>query len=151
MSTINGISPQQTVNNYKNSDEVMIRKTIRESWNNPFAVGTVNGRGRAIGEFKAVSNIGDFLSRKNYACGDISNPIQPTNVSWRGRIGSIIKDCDGTGIACSNSNTSFVPDSSEYTKYRKQRAFNRNYNDVSNGGDQSNGSFVARMASFVGQ
>lgn len=64
---INGISPQQTINSVKNSDEVMIRKTLRQVWNRPYAVGIVNGHKRAVGEFKAVSNICDFLSRKNYA------------------------------------------------------------------------------------
>jgi hypothetical protein len=128
---MNGISPKQTINSFKNSDDVMIRKTIRHSWNNPYAVGQVNGYNRAIGEFKAISNIGDFLSRQNYVCGYIPNGTQPNNVVWRGRIGSIIKNCDLTGVACSNSNTRFVPDSSEYTKYKKQRAFNKVYNDNS--------------------
>lgn len=150
MSIINGISPQQTLNNFKNSDEVMIRKTIRKSWNNPYAQGIVNGRKRAIGEFKAVSNIGDFLSRTNYACGNIPNGTQPNNVAWRSRIGSIIKKCDGSGVPCSNSNTKFVPDSSDYTRYKKQRSFNRNYNDIKNGGDQHNASFVSVMSGFMG-
>ena len=37
----------------------------------------------------------------------------------------------------------YVPDSSDYIKFRKQRAVNVNYNDMKNGGDQSNGSYVA--------
>ena len=61
-------------------------------------------------------------------------------------MGSIMKNCDGTGVPCSNTNTRFVPDSSDYTKYRKQRAMNQNYNDASNGGDQNNASYVAVMA-----
>lgn len=145
MSMINGISPQQTINNYKGSEEAMIRKTIRNSWNNSYASGQVNGHKRAIGEFKAISNIGDFLSREDYRCGYIPTAIQPSNTSWRGRIGSIIKNCDDTGVPCSNSNTRFVPDSSAYTTFRKQRAFNRNYNDVSNGGNST----VRSMSNFM--
>jgi hypothetical protein len=146
MSTIQGISPIQTINNYKDSEQTAIRSILRRSWNQKYATGNVNGYSRAIGEFKAVSNIGDYLSRKNYACGNIPNPTQPDNVKWRSRIGGIMKQCDQTGVPCSNSNTKFIPDSSDYTTYRKQRALNRNYNDYSNGGDQSNASYVSQMA-----
>ena len=131
---ISGISPKQTITSYRDSEGTMIRRVIRSSWNNPYATGVVNNHKRAIGEFKAVSNIGDFLSRNDYACGNIPNPIQPSNVTWRSRIGGIIKNCDDSGVPCSNCNTKFVPDSSEYTKYKKQRIFSRNYNDTSNGG-----------------
>ena len=128
--SINGISPKQTVTNYKDSEYTMIRKVIRTSWNNYDA----SSRNRAASEFKTINNITDILSRKNYACGNIPNPTQPNNVAWRSRIGSIVKNCDNSNVPCSNSNTKFVPDSSDYTKYRKQRSFNQNYNDISNGG-----------------
>ena len=134
MTTIPGISIKQTINNYKDSETTMTRRLLRSSWNGAYATGTVNGQKRKIGEFKAVSNIGDFLSRKNYACGNIPNPTQPSNVTWRSKIGSIIKSCDGSNIPCSNSNTKFVPDSSEYTKYKRQRSYNQNYNDITSGG-----------------
>ena len=128
--TIHGISIKQTINNYKDSETTLTRRILRNSWNGQYAIGSVNGQKRKIGEFKAVSNIGDFLSRKNYACGNIPNPTQPSNVVWRSRIGSIIKQCDNTNVPCSNSNTKFVPDSSEYTKYKRQRSYNQNYNDI---------------------
>jgi hypothetical protein len=115
-----GISPKK---NYKDSESPMIRKVIRSSWNNPYATGNVNGYKRVASEFKTIGNITDFLSRKNYACGDIPNPAQ----GMRGRFGSFIKNCDNTQVPCSNANTKFIPDSSEYIKYKKQRAFNQNY------------------------
>ena len=131
MTIITGISPKQTMNNNKDSEMTMTRRVLRDSWNGRYATGKVNGYGRAIGEFKAVNNIGDFLSRQNYACGNIPNP-QSNSFNGRNRIGSIIKHCDNTGIQCSNTNTRFVPDSSDYIKYRKQRAINQNYNDITN-------------------
>ena len=151
MQFIQGISPVQTISSQKNSDEVMIRRQLRDVWNRPNAVGKINGHKRAASEFKSVANISDFLSREHYAAGNIPNPSNTThsNVFWK--IGSIIKQIDNTGVACSNSNTRFVPDSSEFTKYRKQRAFNRNYNDYTNSGDQNNGSYVAQMAAFSGE
>ena len=143
---IAGVSPMQTVTSQRSSGDVVARKTIVKSWNNPYAAGNVNGFKPAIGGFKAVTNIGDYLSRQNYSCGNIPNPIQPNNVTWRNRIGGIIKQCDTTGVPCSNANTRFVPDSSDYITYRKHRAMAQNYNDYKFGGDQNNASFVPMMA-----
>ena len=143
--TKQGISPQQTVTNYRSGNDSMIRKVLRNSWNGPYATGKVNGYQRAVSEFKAVSNIGDYLNRQNYAC-NVPNGIQSNHVMWRSRVGSIIQKCDQTGIPCSNANTKFVPDSSDYTTYKKQRAYNQLYNDSSFGGDQSHGNYVAVMA-----
>jgi hypothetical protein len=140
-----GISPKQLINNTRDSSSTLTRRILRSSWNNAYATGTFNGYKRVVGEFKAVNNIGDFLCRKNYVC-KIPNPSQPNNTVWRSRIGSVIQNCDGTGVPCSNTNTKFVPDSSDYTKYRKQRVANQLYNDSSFGGDQSNGSYTAQMA-----
>ena len=140
---IPGVMPKQTINTNRDSDVPQMRSVLRRAWNQEYARGNVNGYGRAIGEFKAVTNIGDYLSRKNYVCGNIPNPTQPDRVQWRSRIGSIIQNCDCTNIPASNSNNKFVPDSSEYTKYRKQRVSNLLYNDSSTGGDDHNGSYVA--------
>ena len=142
---IQGMSPSQTNTSKRDSSDVTARKVIVKSWNNPYAVGTVNGYGRAVSEFKAVTNIGDFLSRKNYTCGNIPTPIQPNNVAWRSRIGSVIKKCDNTGIPSSNANTKFVPDSSDYIKYKKHRAMASTYNDVKFGGDKNNASQTATV------
>ena len=108
----------------------MTRRVLRDSWNTSYATGKVNGYGRRVGEFKAVNNIGDFLSRQNYVC-NVPNP-QSNSFRGRNRIGSIMNHCDTTGVQCSNTNTKFVPDSSDYIKYRKQRAINQNYNDITN-------------------
>lgn len=141
---LQGMSAMQTNTSKRDSSDVTARKVIVKSWNNPYAVGTVNGKGRAVGEFKAVTNIGDFLSRQHYTCGNIPTPIQPNNVAWRSRIGSVIKTCDDSGIPCSNANTKFVPDSSDYIRYKRHRAMARTYNDVKFGGDQHNASQTAR-------
>jgi hypothetical protein len=58
----------------------------------------------------------------------------------------MFNNCDGTGVPASSCNVKFVADSSDYTKFKKQSAMNRNYNDASNGGDQSNASYVPTMA-----
>jgi hypothetical protein len=44
----------------------------------------------------------------------------------------------------------YVPDSSEFIKYKRQSAINKNYNDLSNGGDQHNASYVNIIAVHAG-
>jgi len=145
---LNGYSPQQTALNYKDSSQVMTRRVLRDSWNGRGAVGTAgngNAYNRVVTPFRAVNNLGDFLGRKNYVCGG-PNQINRTYPGRQGHIGSIISRCDNTGVPANSGNNRFVPDSSDYTKFKKQLALNQNYNDLKNGGDKSNGSFVARMA-----
>jgi hypothetical protein len=140
-----GYSPKQTILNYKDSENVMARRRLVKSWNTPYATGTYNGKGRVITPFRAVNNLGDFLSRKNYVCGG-SNQVNKTFPGRQGAIGSIISHCDNTGVPASSGNMRFVPDASDYINYKKLKAMNQNYNDLTNGGDQNHGSYVARMA-----
>jgi len=141
----NGYSPQQTITNYKDSEQTSIRRILRDSWNNQQASGTINGKKRIITPFRATNNLGDFLSRKNYVCG-VPNQVNADKPGWKNRIGSVISNCDGTGVPAGSCNMRFVPDSSDYIRYRKQRAIGNTYNDLKNGGDNNHGSYVALMA-----
>jgi hypothetical protein len=140
----NGFSPIQTINNFKNSEDVINRRVLRSGWNTSYATGTVNGKSRVVTPFRAVNNLGDFLERKNYVCGG-PNQVNATYPGWKNRIGSIISQCDGTGVPSSTCNVKFVADSSDYIKYRKLQSANHLYNDLKNGGDQSNASYVDVM------
>ena len=144
----NGYSPQQTLTNYKNSEQVMTRRVLVKAWNGRGAVGTGgngNNYNRVVTPFRAVNNLGDFLGRQYYVCGG-ANQVNKTYPGRQGPIGSIISQCDNTGVPASVCNNRFVPDSSDYITYKKQRALNQNYNDLGYGGDKNNGSYVARMA-----
>jgi len=127
-----GYSPQQTINNYKDSSQVMIRKIVSRGWNSSYSTGKVNNRNRVITPFRAVNNMGDFLARRNYICGG-PNQVNADRPGWKGHIGSIISNCDNTNIPSSTCNVKFVADSSDYTTYRKQRACVKNYNDLNFG------------------
>lgn len=131
MSTINGISPKQTVTNYKDGEQSLDRGVLRRGWNQLNAIGTINGYKRVITPFRAVNNLGDFLARPNYVCGG-PNQVNASKPGWKGHIGSIISQCDGTGVAGASCNPRFVSDSSDYVRFRKLRAMNKNYNDVKN-------------------
>lgn len=140
----NGYSPKQTINNYKDSNSVMMRRELRRSWNTQYATGVVEGRSRIITPFRAVTNSGDFLARTNYVCGG-PNPSHLSRGGIHQRFGSIVSKCDGTGIPASATNGKFVADASDYTKFKRQSAYNKNYNDLSNGG-YNNASYVNLMA-----
>lgn len=110
----NGHSSKQTVSSKRDSESAITRKVVRSSWNTPYATGTYEGEKRVITPFRAVNNLGDFLGRKNYSCG---GPNQMTFT------------CDNSNVPASSTNVKFVPDSSDYIRFRKQQAMNRNYND----------------------
>ena len=141
----NGISPKQTINCVKDSEQTRIRRILRNSWNTQYAVGTVNGHSRIATPFRAINNLDDFLSRPDYFCGHGPNPVKSSYLgkSLNFLAGSPQQTCDTTGVSGSTCNPKFVSDSSDYTTFKKQRAINSTYNDSSFGGNQSNGSFVS--------
>ena len=119
------------------------RGTIRRAWNGSYAQ---SANQLKIGSFRAVNNAGDPFSRKNYSCGgpnQLSSRPGIPNVTTRdgppGRNG-----CDPATniIPPSTCNVKYVYDSSDFIKYRKQRAINKNYNDYATGG-RHNSSQVA--------
>lgn len=139
-----GYSPTQTITNYKDSEQARIRRILRSSWNNTNTAAHINGRGRVTTPYRAVTNLGDYLGRVNYVCGG-SNQINKTFPGRQGHISAIISHCDNTRVAAANTNTRFVSDTSDYITYKKQNAINNLYNDLTFGGDESNGSYEAFM------
>ena len=133
----NGISPKQTNNAYKTSDDVLVRGVVRRVWNK-FNINNSN----ALTPFRGVNNLGDFLVRRDYVCGG-PNQVNSNISGVRMNGGAVRSQCDSTGVEAASCNTKFVADSSDYITFRKQRAMNKNYNDSSNGGDQSNASASA--------
>jgi hypothetical protein len=99
----------------------------------------------SVGPFRAVNNLGDFLGRVNYSCGG-PNPQNAVKPGYGRLIRTVPKQCDGTGIAPTTCNPKFVSDSSDYVRFRKLRAMNQTYNDLSYGGNESNASYVPLMA-----
>ena len=140
----NGYSAKQTVHARKDSEDVVGRRILVKSWNSG-QLFTKNGYKPSVGPFRAVNNLGDFLGRVNYSCGG-PNPQGATKPGYGRLIRSVPKQCDTTGVSATTCNPKFVADSSDYVKFKKLRAMNRNYNDKSNGGDASNGSYVPLMA-----
>ena len=142
---INGIAPTQIYQSQKSGDQVIARKIVVKSWNTAYATGKVNGKSRVTTPFRAVNNSGDFLGRVQYNCGGV-NPTNADYPGWKSRIRNMFQNCDGTGIPPSTTNVKFVADSSDYSRYKKNRAINQLYNDYTFGGDQNHASYVPLMA-----
>jgi hypothetical protein len=158
---IRGWMPQQTQNVDKTYPEFEhIRLILKEAWNTKYL-----DRLRRTGlktsittPFRAVNNAGDLLSRLNYSCGGTCQTPQsrPGLNGLRQRFGAVQATCVPSAIYSSlqmiNSipaaacNVKYVYDSSDYTTYLKQRAVNKNYNDLSYGGDDYNSSQSAIRA-----
>ena len=138
----NGFSPVQTNLNKKDGESTIYRRVLRDSWNTRYVTDKINGYSRVTTPFRAVGNLGDYLGRVNYSCGG-PNPQSATKPGYGRLIGSVPQHCDSTGIPPSSCNPKFVPDSSDYIRFRKLRAINQTYNDLSYVGDRSNGSYVA--------
>ena len=124
----NGYSAKQTVTNHKDGENSTSRRVLRDGWNTQNANESINGHKRVITPFRAVNNLGDYLARKDYVCGG-PNQVNASKPGMKGRIGSIISACDSTGVEGASCNPKFVSDSSDYVKFKKQVAMNRNYND----------------------
>jgi hypothetical protein len=152
---INGWMPKQTQLTDKRYTEFeQIRFTLKNAWNTtyPSQLRRNNLKTTITTPFRAVNNAGDILSRQNYSCGGTCQTFQsrPGLKGLSHRFGSISNTCTPSAIysniqmlnnipaaAC---NVKFVYDSSDYVTYLKQKAVNKNYNDLSYGGDQSSAS-----------
>jgi hypothetical protein len=158
---IQGWMPQQTQNVDKTYPEFeQIRWTLKEAWNTKYR-GQLrrNGLKQSITTpFRAVNNAGDLLSRDNYSCGGTCQTPQsrPGLHGLKTHFGSVQSSCIPSAtysslqlinnIPAAACNVKYVYDSSDYTTYLKQRAVNKNYNDLSYGGDDSNSSQSAIRA-----
>ena len=111
---------------HKNGDQTNSRKILSKSWNQENVIGTINDKKRILTPFRAANNLGDFLIRKNYVCGG-PNQINPGKTGTKTSIGSILSACDGSGVEGASCNPKFVSDSSDYVRFRKLRAMNKNY------------------------
>jgi len=137
-----------------------IRWTLKNAWNTtyPSQLKRNNLKKGIITPFRAVNNAGDLLSRENYSCGGSCQSVQsrPGLYGLRAHLGSTSKSCVPsatynslqllTNVPSATCNVKYVYDSSDYTRYLKQTAVNKNFNDLSYGGDQSHASQVASKA-----
>lgn len=158
---INGYMPQQTQNIDKRYTEFEnIRFTLKNAWNTTYRsqLKRDNLKHSITTPFRAVNNAGDLLSRLNYSCGGPCQSFQsrPGLTGLRSHFGAVQKSCVPSivynslqmlnNIPAAACNVKFVYDSSDYITYLKQKAVNKNFNDLTYGGDNSNTSQSAIRA-----
>jgi hypothetical protein len=152
--SIAGVSPQQTIGSQRDSSDVMARRKLRDAVNIPYMSNKINNYGRVITPFKAVMGYGHYRDNLDYKDGSEPNQIAKTvnGLSFSGlNRGSTVGARDGTGIVSCSGNRNYVASGAEYSNFKKLMAVNSNYNDLAFGGDDSNGSYRARMAGYYGQ
>jgi hypothetical protein len=158
---IQGWMPQQTQTVDKRyPDFEQIRFTLKQAWNTtyPSQLKRNDLKISITTPFRAVNNAGDILSRDNYSCGGSCQSFQ-SRPGLRGlklRFGAISQSCDPSAaynslqlinnIPAAACNVRYVYDSSDYTRYLKQKAVNLNFNDLTYVGDASNASQSAQRA-----
>jgi hypothetical protein len=144
-----GLMPQPVID-HDNSDQfARTRFLLRDAWNTTSYSGSSNPK-RIVTPFRAVNNAGDLLSRENYSCGGSCQTFQsrPGLNGLRQRFGSTSVSCRPSvlwsalqvdpEIPSSTCNVKWVYDSSDYIKFKKDQAVNKNYNDRSFGGNDYN-------------
>ena len=148
---IKGYMPQtimKTDKAYKEFEQ--IRFTLKEAWNTTYPSQLKRSNKKAIiTPFRAVNNAGDLLSREYYSCGGSCQSFQsrPGMFGLKQRFGANSDNCIpgviystyqlDPKIPAAACNGRYVYDSSDYTTYLKQKAVNKNYNDLSYGGNDS--------------
>lgn len=137
------------------AEDAMKRKILRKSFrsNKVKLSGNTEIRSTA-GPFRTAFNQGDVLDRKYQQCGG-SNQVNDVNSRvLRLTMGGCVsnKDCGTTTMGVTPrevplycGNQKYVSDSSLFTKFKGLASTNQNYNDLSFGGDQSNGSYSSLM------
>ena len=158
---IRGYMPQQNQTVDKQFTEFeQIRFTLKNAWNTtyPSQLRASKIKSTIITPFRAVNNAGDLMGRQNFSCGGSCQTFQsrPGLSGLKQRFGSIQKTCVPSAsynslqlndtIPASACNVKYVYDSSDYVTYLKQKAVNKNYNDLTYGGDDYNSSQSARRA-----
>jgi hypothetical protein len=146
---IKGRMPQKILGTDNSNKFARTRFVLRDAWNTTSSTGSSYEK-RIITPFRAINNAGDLLSRQEYSCGGTCQTPQsrPNVKGLKTRFGSISLSCTpsvlysttqvNSSVPASACNVKFVYDGSDYTKYLKMKAVNKNYNDLSFGGNDSN-------------
>jgi hypothetical protein len=158
---IQGWMPQTTQLTDKRYPEYEhLRLIVKDAWNTQYRrqLRRNNLKQSITTPFRAVNNAGDLLSRENYSCGGSCQTFQsrPGLRGLRTHFGAVSVSCTPSAayntlqliknVPAAACNVKYVYDSSDYITYLKQRAINKNYNDLSFGGDDYKGSQSAQRA-----
>ena len=147
--------PLQSFGSSDNGSGVALkRRILRKAFNSNNVY--VNGAAvtkSSMGSFRAAEHIGDPLFRLYQSCGGC-NQVNDVNSRLK------LKEDGVSNAYCNvatngytplqiplhNGNVRYVRDNSLFIRFKGLAAINKNYNDTSNGGNASNGAYVALMS-----
>jgi hypothetical protein len=139
---LRGFIPQPLNDTDVSSEVVDTRVVLKQAWNTNYnsQLKSAGYNYPVLSSFRAVNNAGDLLSRPNYACGGSSQVSQsrPGLYGLRKSIGHVNKNCDNATVPSATCNVKYVYDSSDFSRYLKQKAIVKNYNNLTNGGNSYN-------------
>ena len=136
---INGFIPRPVQNLGGPSDFARIRFVIRNA-HAKLHLDNNNNKNLGSGPFRAINNAGDLRGRRNYSCGGGTQITNKFGLNFSS--GGVQSNCDGSGVPPSTCNVKYVYDSSDFTRFRKEQAVKRNYNDKSFGGGKRYSEFT---------
>jgi len=134
------------------SDVALRRKILRKAFKSNKISVSGNTIKSMAGPFRASLSQGDPLNRLYQSCGGC-NQVHDVNIHIRLNQ-DVISDnsCDVAvngytprQIPLETGNNKYVHDSSLFTRFKYLSSLNKNYNDISFGGNNSNGAFTALM------
>jgi len=147
--------PLQSFGSSDNSSSVALKRRVLKkafSSNNVYYQGEIVAKSNA-GPFRASQHVGDPLSRLYQTCG---GPNQVNDVNSRIKLKQDSVSTSSCNIVTNgftplqipleSGNSRYVYDNSMYTRFKGLSAINQNRADTSNGGNNSNGAYVALMS-----
>ncbi len=99
------------------ANTVMLKRVVTRAWNTQTLQNTLKPKN---GGFRIISGLGDHLSRQSYSSGGPNAVSSRANLHGL-RLRGMPVQSDGSNIAAASANVRYVPDSSDYTQYRKQK------------------------------
>jgi hypothetical protein len=132
----------------RSSSRKHLAKAFGNLYNSGLGTSPALNSKNVLGPFKTAFNSGDILTtyieNTNSRYGYASNQVGGNNLS---RLNPVHGGVNRSGNAMYSGNSKFVHDASDYSRFKKLQAINRNYNDITHGGDsgKTQQQFIRRM------
>ena len=89
--------------------------------------------------------IGQYINKQyTHVINQVSSTRRSSNSGWKSAAGRVPISQSAQGASAWTGNNNYVYDGSDYVRFKKLQAKNRNYNDPTFGGDEHNASQVPR-------
>tara|TARA_Y100000389_G_C17455290_1_gene517720 strand:- start:987 stop:1646 length:660 start_codon:yes stop_codon:yes gene_type:complete len=92
-----------------------------------------------------AGSVGRYINNQyTHVINQVSSTKRSSNSGWKSAAGRVPTSQTTSGASAWTGNNKYVYDGSDYVRFKKLQAKNRNYNDPTFGGDEHNASQVPR-------